>query len=292
MTTSKKKLKKGAGKRRTGIKRDMIPNIPDPSNHYAVADWAELYVLLFGRTLSRATLIRHIDMATGGTDSDVNAIWQELKRRIELYGPQPPYVVQDEHLEPQFGSWEKRPAYMMCLLLSMLGNQHDTISTGTLFERLSAIAINTYLGGQSILYGKDRPKLKVVAYLLNERFATEPSTNFNDRGVDLIAWKPFPDTRSSQLILLLQCASGWNWKRKTRDISQRAWDHYIHWAAAPSIGFTIPGIVARDNFDDIADDAGIILDRARLYTNVPKLPRSLNSDVKKWCKRKIPTIFH
>lgn len=269
-----------------------IPSIPDPTNINAVADWAEFYLVTIRPILARATLKRFLEEMVGGeTGYDLDGVWQELERRQALYGAHPPFVIEGEHLTSKI-KWGDRPDYMMCLLLSLLGNGKEAVKTGMLFEEVAEKIICRYLQAKSIPYGRTRPRLKVVAGQLNEKFIEEPTGNFKDRGVDIIAWKPFQDGRPSQLVLLLQCAGGWNWRQKTRDIPYDAWIRYIHWGSNPLKGFAMPGIFPRNLFDDIAMEAGIILDRARFFQSYTAgdISKALRDRIAKWCRKKIPSV--
>ena len=129
-------------------------------------------------------------------------------------------------------------AYLFQLLVS-LGFKEDH-SDGTtvykLFEELSAMAAARYLGDSraAVVFGSPRRDLPVgfrdaVAHLvdlLREGKASadrEGSNQSKDDGLDVVAWREFPDRRPSKLILFGQCAVGRRWKEKTHELRPRRW---------------------------------------------------------------------
>ncbi len=112
--------------------------------------------------------------------------------------------------------------------------------------------------------------------------------------MDIIAWKPWEDFRVSQFVLLVQCASGKNWKTKLNDLNLDAWKKYIHFAANPIKAFTIPIVITnQEELQDISTDAGIIIDRARIYKY--SIDRkcsdiSLKDNLITWCNNRMEEI--
>jgi hypothetical protein len=118
--------------------------------------------------------------------------------------------------------------------------------------------------GESTLLGR---LIRDFAREAHERFDKQPSSRFKDRGVDVICWVPFPDGRSCQIVLLLQCAAGHNWADK-HSVPLGAWIQYIHWACDPVIGFAVPCVIADGIWHDTSRDKGILLDRVRIVNSV------------------------
>lgn len=280
---------------RRSVPRRRLPTIANPQLLSYVADWAEFYVAYFKEILSRASLGGYLEETTGSERGfDIEAIWLELKRRVELYGSNPPYKIEETHLEPNL-NWNTRPEYMACLLWALRGNPDQTTRAGKLFERISGEAARRYIGGELLLNGHPSSLLaQDIARELNEQFGEEPRPTYKDRGVDLVVWKKFDDSRRNQIILLMQCACGSNWKAKTTELVLQSWQRYIKWACPPTRGFTTPVVIADDEMLDISENAGLLLDRTRLYRNTKfrtLKDRGLREDLSAWCDRTIPLLI-
>ncbi|RZK58475.1 MAG: hypothetical protein EOO87_00145, partial [Pedobacter sp.] len=121
-----------------------------------------------------------------------------------------------------------------------------------------------------MIYGfpSDQDVKYIAEKFLGEKFIALPPSYRKDRSLDIIARKPWDDLRPSQIVLLIQCAAGNNWKQKLNDLNLTAWTKYIHFAAMPIKGFTVPVIISDETaLQEHSYDAGIIIDRARLYRN-------------------------
>ena len=78
-----------------------------------------------------------------------------------------------------------------------------------------------------------------------------------------------------------------------KELNLEAWCKYVHWAARPIKGFTIPAII--ENEDDMHEhgtDAGIIFDRARLYRHGygpgrPVKDVTIRTDLLDWCTARL-----
>ena len=275
----------------------MIPfGIPDPSSESKIADWVEFYVTFPEEPISKSELRSHIEASKGSEIEEdfLDSVWMEMKRREQLYGTNPPFETQDEIIESKI-RWEDKPEYMTCLILSIFGNNYKPTYTGKLFERITNEAIRNFVKGESLIYGyPGTPCLEDVAILLCERFISNPPYNVKDRGLDIISWKPFGDKRSNQIVILIQCAAGNNWRSKTGKLPIEAWRQYIHWACNPITGFSMPRIISKEDFHEISLDChcGLLLDRARIYRNTASFTfhADLRDELEAWCKDMLGTI--
>lgn len=244
---------------------------PEPNR---AATWVELTLVYEGKSVSKERLKSQMNDCNGDVaDHDVDLVWLELRKREFRYGSKPPFKMTDGTVKSNI-NWKKFPHYMLCLLLEMYGNTVDPVKTGKLFERISYYAIKRYLGGDAILYGfPENQKLSKIATDMGETFIIEPRPRYKDRGVDVLAWKSWNDRRPSQIVILMQCAAGHNWKDKTTELPVDAWNEYIHWACSPIKAFSIPYIISDETeFHDISKEAGLLLDRTRIYKNTIDVP--------------------
>lgn len=269
----------------------------NPNSINSVADWVEFYIYATEDSLSKAELSSHIEDSSGSEPDQtfIDDIWLELDRRYFLYGDNPPFEVEYREIKPLL-DWKTVPEYLTCLILSLDGNSVDSVSTGKLFERLSSKAISRYFNGNSIIYGHpSKQTVKDIAKKMYETFIQEPTPSFKDRGVDIICWKPFGDSRKSQITALIQCAAGFNWDKKLLGIPYRAWLNYIQWGSDPIKGFTAPIVINEKRYDDVVTDAGLMFDRPRLYRNIQYVfsdDEDLTDELIAWCQPKVNSFVN
>lgn len=262
-----------------------------------VADWVEFFVCVSeNRRLSKSELASFIEESSGNepTNSFLDDVWNELERRLILYGKNPPYDFDYREITSRM-EWKNFPEYLTCIILSIDGNSIETVKTGKLFERLSCKAVKEYFKGEAFIYGfPNKQGLKDICNQMNETFNMIPSSYFKDRGVDIICWKPFGDHRKSQLAAIFQCAAGHNWTGKLLSVPLNAWRQYILWSDTfPLKGFTTPIIVEDKYFFDTVTDAGLMFDRPRLYRNTQHITDSdttLRTDLISWCESRIANL--
>jgi len=252
--------------------------IPDPGSIPGVADWIELSISITGSGISKAAVASAIEGAAGEEVSEafLTSIWRALDYRQQLYS-RPFFKVEERTVEPQF-DFRPPSEYLACLLLSLFGVQGDTQLPAKLFEKLTCEAIRRYLSGRGAVFGwpsdagdrtedegesKIKRKIERLAKELHERFCEAPAARFNDRGLDVVGWIPFSDKRPGQVVVLLQCAAGHNWKDKL-PVPIDAWLQYIHWACNPLKAFAVPCVVDERDWHEMSKDKGVFLDRARI----------------------------
>lgn len=112
-----------------------------------------------------------------------------------------------------------------------------------------------------------------------------------DRNLDIIAKRPWGDDRRSQIIFLIQCAAGGNWKTKIKELNLDAWRKYIHFAAIPIKGLSVSVFITDiEELHEISTDAGILLDRPRLYKQTKgqvMIDIALRPTLIQWCNNRI-----
>lgn len=273
-------------------------DIPDPSDEGCVADWIELSVGYEGIPIPKAAVAHKIEMASGGEPSDafMSSVWDELETRMNLYGVHPPFIVDPMEVVPNI-AWEDNPEYIMCLILSLTGNPSNPTPTGKLFERISKEAIKSYLQGEAIVTGHPgHYRVEDICNLTYEGFKSEFPANYNDRGVDVVAWKPFNDNRGNQILILMQCAGGHNWTTKTGNVVARAWtEKYITFRCYPVRGFSTAVIVSNSEiFEEISFETDLLFDRTRIYRNIVDQPLegTLRQEIRTWCDARFLEILN
>lgn len=278
--------------------------LPNPDDVHDVADWVELELACSTTRISKAILMRFLQAEKGG-DADenfVNSVWNELERREEQY-VNPPFEVASRTAVRRL-SWENNPGYLVCLLFSVYGGSGGLSKSAKVFERLTSGVFQKHFGFKAKIFGwpveASEPKnidtrARLLAAAMGERFIEPPNPDKNDDTLDIAAWKPFADTdnRTGHLTVFLQCASGKNWEGKTKDLRLQAWKEYIHWGScSPVPGFSVPCIVPEKKWVDTIRDAGLLLDRIRIYNilSVGDNDTHLDTEMRHWCEDHIPVF--
>jgi len=266
-------------------------DIASPNDAESVANWIEFYISHENESISKADLFSYVEGAKGDEPSEdfISSVWNELEIRQILYGDSPPFEVNGKLIEPKL-NWEEKPYYMAFLIYSLEGNPNTSETTavdgGKLFEKISREAIEKYIGGKAIIYGfpAEQTVQNIAQEQLNEKFIFTPPDYRKDRNLDIFAWRPFGDNRSSQVIMLIQCSSGFNWKGKLNELNLSAWTKYIHFSASPIKGFAAPiTITSAEDLEEHSTDGGVFFDRLRLYRLLDILPQQLHDECVQWC---------
>lgn len=276
-------------------------DLPDPDSPRRVADWIELTVSVTKARLSKAEVSSAIEGTAGGepAESFISDVWRELGSRHRLYA-NPTFEVQERTIEPQPAA-EASSEYLACLILSLFGVQGTTRHPAKLFERITSKAVEKYLSGKAFVFGwpalaadtadeesQIKRKIRKVAEDLEERFSESPPPRFNDRGVDVIGWIPFVKGRSSQLVLLIQCYAGQDWKNKL-PVPLESWYQYIHWGFNPVRGFAVPRVIPERDWHEGSTDKGLLFDRARIVNliSVATGDPVLASELRDWVAQQL-----
>ncbi len=173
------------------------------------------------------------------------------------------------------------PAYLFQLLASLgSSNKHpDGTTVSKMFEELSAAAAGRYLGDSktSVVFGSPRRDLPTgfraaVAHLvdlLREGKACkdrEGIEQLKDDGLDVVAWREFPDRKASKLILFGQCTVGRHWEGKAYELQPKRWckrNFAAPLAMDPIPAFFVPRALSEKDAKDVGIDQ-ILLDRCRI----------------------------
>ena len=113
-----------------------------------------------------------------------------------------------------------------------------------------------------------------------------------DDGLDVVAWREFPDRKPSKLILFGQCAVGRHWKKKIRDLRPSDWckrNFAGTIAVDPIPAFFVPMAIS-DKDADLAGVNQILLDRCRISALCSgTLDDQLDEQLQEWIKASLQT---
>ena len=234
----------------------------------------------------------------GGSQSQLVATrtWSEIERRQRACGGDvgcyPFEVTAGSILLKQ--NWEDS-AYVFQLLLKQFGLNAGPENTfpERLFERLSGHAAWAYLGGEAnsaevFYFGSPRAEgtgfVSALVQLCRKIGAGQVRTDApsiqdqKDSHLDVVAWRPFVDGQTSQLILFGQCAVGSDWDKikLTKLIELQPRNFREKWLTDgfdpdPVRAFFVPRCIEEDAWRNTAIDGGILFDRCRITELVGKM---------------------
>lgn len=253
-----------------------------PANFRAsiIADWVELELSLSGGFISRSKLSSLISDSTGEEVREVllGDVWKILEMRSFRLN-QCNFEVDGDLIISSEVEYKNNQINQVCLLLALFGAPTTSQPGPKIFERISGEAIQRYIDGELFIFGWPplentekgiEQRVRQVARLTGEQFVESPNPRYRDRGLDIVAWKPFNDSickqpRTGKLVVLSQCAAGHDWRKKTRELPLSSWKEYIHWSSDPVPAFSVPCVIEDDLWHDICREVeGLVFDRIRI----------------------------
>jgi hypothetical protein len=288
------------------------------------ADWMELATLVSPeRRCSIAAVERNLKRLS--TYDSTNAMQQaasienacaevlgEIKRRAKAAQSAYPFSLDDSSIALS-GDVREFVPYIFCLCLSWFGwkaKKGKKVFPRRMFEDLSKHAAQAFVGGRALRFGAPRRDLpanfkKALSSMASAIGEGEPrdiaeSVKAQDDTLDLIAWRDFPDEHEGKLFLVGQCASGWNWESKKRELDVEAFFDQWFTQRPPSllrggmrVGIFIPHRVPRPKWVPITRTAGIIFDRCRIAYWSQRSPEFKNQkQYSEWSKKTLATVRH
>lgn len=218
--------------------------------------------------------------------------FDELTRRNDLYTVEVyPFDVSGQHIQPK--AWALESVYLFLRLLGdfrLLQTLDDSSvrRARKLFESLAVSALTAYLGGknngvESFVFGFPRnerlPKsfkdaLNSLCSLMGEGDSCREDaplvSQAKDDGLDVVAWRVFPDKRCSRskLIVFGQCATGNDWQKKLSDLPETK-DWCTTWLnrkpfVDPVRSFFVPVVIDETSWEYVSRRAGILFDSVRI----------------------------
>jgi hypothetical protein len=242
-----------------------------------VADWIEIECLSRGKAMGVDAL--HV---TGKAYSygapDVAMGLTTMSRRATVMGHAYPFKVASGAAAVADAS---KSAWVPLLLMSSespLRSLLDVPTAAAHLERITAEAL-TFLYGPGTLSVRfawpseeGRPPefpdaIRWLADRMKVRLGAAYRPPYNkDGGVDVVAWRPFPDGRSGFPVLLAQCTLERDYARKAADVDTRVWSGWLALDVDPATALAVPDVVAAGQEWNALAARTVILDRVRLAT--------------------------
>ena len=246
-----------------------------------VADWIETTLLARGTRqigMDELQSLAADEIAAGAPQ--VGLALGAMKRRSDLLGDRYPFRIHDVAVraEPTAATFP----YSALLLLSaesvcrQLLFRTTTSEMEVLFERVTekALAALWGHGGRALRFGWPsdfgRPQefAAAVAWLAGQ-LGVEPGTGYRpprrkDGGVDVVAWRPFPDGRAGFPIVLAQCTLQSDLITKASDVEVRVWASWLVMDVDPVTALVVPQTIPVGVLWDQLTLRCMVLERIRL----------------------------
>lgn len=202
--------------------------------------------------------------------------------------------------------------YMFFLLATRLKMTSENIHAGldgtVLFEKLCARALKTYLGTErahSLVFGTSErgsfeEKVNFLCSSMGEggryRKPDQSTAPVNDDGLDVVAWLPFADKRSSQISVFGQCKTGTSWRSELSRLNPEKftgkWMSH-QYILPPEKAYFLTEVSDNVRWNETSRDAGLLFDRCRVFEclhNLPDQDMKLFAAVETWAKSALNSI--
>ena len=292
----------------------MKPPAPTASGSVTEhADWLEMAALKSpDRSISMEALVGvvrrggsvdgiadgdHTDRGSEISQQIADDAFLEIENRKAACNGSYPFSVSGRALSVRDGA--ENSMYTLMLLLSSVAPTSGHTGTAVLFERICTHAAREYFGGatsgvEAWRFGSPRKSPHVTLNQAIDHICKELAEgggcadrkkgkrNKGDGGLDIVAWKAFPDKKVGKLIAFGQCAGGkTDWEVKASELDgvkfAKKWFREP-FAVDPLRVFFIPRWVDSGDWRDIGIDAGIVFDRGRIAAYANQVDTALITD--------------
>jgi hypothetical protein len=155
-----------------------------------------------------------------------------------------------------------------------------TAQTAEAFENMVVPAVRCMLGGnaESLRFafpsGGRPPEFPGAILWLARKMGLRPGNGYRpprrkDGGVDIVAWRPFPDGRPGFPIALVQATIEQRFVHKASDVDLRIWAGWLRLDVDPMSILAIPRTVPNDESWNEASTRAVVLERIRLTSLLP-----------------------
>lgn len=240
-----------------------------------VADWIETQCLERDKAVGADALnetgqshgYRHVDVALGLTT---------MSRRSALLGDAYPFRIANGAAAKPSAVRTPWAALLLMGSQSPARRNLDITTAAASLERITAAAARNLCGPdtEAIRFAwpsePGRPPefpdaIRWLAERMNVRIGNAYRPPYNkDGGVDVVAWRPFPDGRSGFPVVLVQCTLERDYVHKAGDVDRRVWSGWLALDVDPTTALAVPDVVASgEEWNQLAART-VILDRVRL----------------------------
>jgi hypothetical protein len=247
-----------------------------------LADWIEAALLVRGtRPLGLDPLHAFFEAQAGLEPQLVNTGVREMARRATLLGGRYPFRVHGEYAVQSMGT-AGTSTYTALALMAPGNPVREFLHPATdddmavIFENIVADASARVWGeaGCALRFGWPSdvgrpPEFDLAIRWLADRIGVQVGHGYRqprrkDGGVDVVAWRPFPDGRSGFPVVLIQCTLQENLLAKGMDIDTRLWGSWLTMDVDPTTALATPATIPPGPVWNELALKYMVLDRVRL----------------------------
>lgn len=254
-------------------------------------DWIESSLVFSQARISKSDVVDALKENLIYQDSDfamelVDRAWILLKERVD-YLSSPIGITVGINFIERSGDWHDFPSYAFCLAVTAAGyyNGNLVVSThgsysaqGELFEEITEHSFALTFANWSVKRigwgaGHPLPLSDVIDNIVTDlcekngsETALHVNKNTKELGLDILAYYSFNDSNASFPVLLVQCATGKNWKSKKHTPDIKTWEKIVSFNSRPVKAFAMPFAYA-DKIDyrlETTSVDGVFMDRYRI----------------------------
>lgn len=261
-----------------------------------VADWIETECLVLGKALG-ASMLNDAGSSLGYRETDVALGLNAMGRRSTLLGAAYPFRTANGAAALPGAIRTPWVALLLMSSESPIRRTFDTATAAANLERITAAAARNLCGPDTeavrfawpsepgrppefpdaVRWLADRMKVRIGS-------AYRPPYN-KDGGVDVVAWRPFPDGRSGFPVVLVQCTLERDYAHKAGDVDRRVWSGWLALDLDPTTALAVPDVVAAGEEWNMLAARTVVLDRVRLAALIDAQPNdSLLDPVASWAE--------
>ncbi|MGO1316501.1 MAG: hypothetical protein ACTMIR_05650 [Cellulomonadaceae bacterium] len=246
-----------------------------------IADWIETALLVRGpRPLGLDPLNAYFEARHGLETQMVSTGVREMARRAGLLGDCYPFKVNEFAVRSTPDA--SGSPYMTVALMAPGNPVREYLSAApdesmaVIFENLVAEAVSRIWGdaGLAVRFGWPSdigrpPEFDLAIHWLAQKLGVDVGQGYRqprrkDGGVDVVAWRPFPDSRSGFPVLLVQCTLQENLLAKGMDVDTRLWGSWLAMDVDPATALATPTALAPGTIWDELALKYMVLDRIRI----------------------------
>lgn len=260
-----------------------------------VADWLEVTAIREDRGLGAAPL-HALAAAAGVRDADVDLGRHTMARRSALLGDAYPFRTGSGIAAVPDAADHAWTSMLLMSADSPVRSEVDLPHAALIHEQITVAALcRLYGSGTHALrfgwpsdVGRPREFSDAVRWLASEMGVPVGSAYrppyAKDGGVDVVAWRPFPDGRSGFPVTLVQCTVERDYAHKARDVDVRVWAGWLRLDFDPTTALAVPEVVAAGEAWNALAARTVVLDRIRLAAllGVETKTATTLAGVRKW----------